>query len=72
MKYLRQTMNKIIRDRIRNQTIRNSLQLKPLSVISKEIGCAGMDIWSGSQKIDFLEKHGNVNQLGGKEKDAQG
>jgi hypothetical protein len=39
---------------------------------SKEISCAGVGIWSGCQKIDFLEKHGNVNQLGGEEKDAKG
>jgi hypothetical protein len=31
MKYLRRTVNKTSRDRIRNQTIRNSLQLEPLS-----------------------------------------
>jgi hypothetical protein len=31
-----------------------------------------MGIGSGCQKIDFLEKHGNVNQLGGEEKEAQG
>jgi hypothetical protein len=32
----------------------------------------GMGIWTGCQKIDNLEKHGNVHQLGGEEKDAQG
>ena len=31
MKYLRQMVNKMRRNRIRNQTIRNSLQLEPLS-----------------------------------------
>jgi hypothetical protein len=31
-----------------------------------------MGIWSGCQKIDFLEEHGNINQLGGEEKDAEG
>ena len=31
-----------------------------------------MGKWSGCQKIDFLESYGNVNELGGEEKDAQG
>jgi hypothetical protein len=30
-----------------------------------------MGILSGCQKIDYLEKHGNVSQLGSEEKDAQ-
>jgi hypothetical protein len=43
MKYLRRTVNKTRRDRIRHQTIRNSLQLEPLSsyIKSNQLRCYG-------------------------------
>jgi hypothetical protein len=65
-------VNKTRRDRIRTKQLEIVCNSSHYQVISKEISCAVMGIWSGCQKIDYLEKHENVNQMGGEEKDTQG